>query len=370
MTPASRTVSSPVVDHGVSTGGTVLLHVGLPKTATTAVQTCLAAMRPELLERGILYPGVRPSHVQPLRAPLGWEGTRAGGRVEAEWNSVASEVRMHAGRAVVSGETAAVASPTMARRIVSDLGGDRVHVVITVRPLEALLGSTWQQDVKLGSRVPMLEWLDDVTRGPRPADGGAPHVFWYVNDLPTVARNWIEAVGPDRLHVVVVDPSRPRAAFDAFEHLLGLEPGVLDPARSERSNRSLSAVETEMVRRLNESVAGSGVADAEVTRRIRRAANYMIERRRPMADEAKVAVPARYVEAIREISRRAVDDLPGLGVEIIGDLAELCPTTPVSDPAPVDLSSVPLDAAVLLLEGLALDPRAVSGSDDLAPLPT
>lgn len=370
MTPASRTVSSPVVDHGVSTGGTVLLHVGLPKTATTAVQSCLAAMRPELLERGILYPGGTMSHVPALRAPLGWDGVRAGGRIEREWHHLAAGVRSYQGRVVISGENAAVASPTLARRIVDDLGGHRVHVVVTVRPLEALLASHWQQDVKLGSSIGAEAWLDDVTRGPRPADGGAPHVFWYVNDLPTVVRNWTDAVGPERVHVVIVDPAHPRAAFDAFERLLDLEPGDLDSGRSARSNRSLSAVETEMVRRLNESVAGSGVADAEVTRRIRRAANYMIERRRPMADEAKVAVPARYVEAIREISRRAVDELPGLGVEIIGDLAELCPTTPVSDPAPVDLSSVPLDAAVLLLEGLALDPRAVSGSDDLAPLPT
>ena len=372
-----ESVASPVPDDdatpgtpGTASGAMVLLHVGLPKTATTAVQSCLAAMRPELLEQGILYPGRRPSHVQPLRAPLGWEGTRPGGRIEAEWNDVAASVRAHAGRAVVSGETAAVASPAIARRIVDDLGGERVHVVITVRPLEALLGSTWQQDVKLGSSVPLEEWLDDVTRGPRPADGSAPHVFWYVNDLPTVVRNWMSAVGPGRVHLVVVDPQRPRAAFDAFEQLLGLDPGVLDPARSERSNRSLTVAETEVIRRLNERAASEGSADAAVLRRTRRAANYMIERRRPAADEARVVVPRRHVEAIREVSRMAVAELPSLDIDIIGDLDDLCPSGPIVDAPPAVVDSVPLDAAVLLLEGLALLDDAVSGSADVAPRPT
>lgn len=370
-------VTPPVPSGGAASGepttasnGMVLLHVGLPKTATTAVQSCLAAMRPDLLERGILYPGATLSHVPVLRAPLGWDGVRPGGRIEREWNAVCVDVRGHPDRVVISGENAAVASPVIARRIVADLGGDRVHVVVTVRPLEVLLASHWQQDVKLGSPVAMDVWLDDVTRGPRPLDGRPPHVFWYVNDLPTVVRNWMDAVGPDRVHVVVVDSGRPRAAFDAFERLLGLPAGDLDMARSARSNRSLTAAETEMVRRLNEVMTTSGPGDPGATRRVRRAANYMIERRRPGGDEAKVVVPRRHVEAVREISRRAVEELVTLGVEIIGDVGDLCPTTPIVDPPPTDLTAVPMDAAVLLLEGLALDPRSVSGSEDVAPLPT
>lgn len=351
-------------------GGTVLMHVGLPKTATTAVQGCLAAMRPELLDLGVLYPGESPSHVPLLRAPLGWEGVRPGGRIDRDWNDLAATVRAHAGRAVVSGENAAVASPAIARRIVDDLGGDRVHVVITVRPLETLLASHWQQDVKLGSHVPLEHWLADVTRGPRPVDGGPPHVFWYVNDLPTVVRNWMSAVDPTRTHVVVVDRSRPRAAFEAFESLLGLQTGCLDPARSARSNRSLTAPETEMVRRLNERAAAEGVAGPDFARRIRRAANYMIERRRPSPDEQLVAVPRRYVEAIREISRRTVEELPTLGIDVVGDLADLCPTTEIADVDLMAVDQVPLEAAVLLLEGLALEPRVVSGAIGAAPLPT
>src|ERR1700712_802256 len=37
----------------------VYLHVGLPKTGTTYVQTVLWENRPALAEQGIVYPGVR-----------------------------------------------------------------------------------------------------------------------------------------------------------------------------------------------------------------------------------------------------------------------------------------------------------------------
>jgi hypothetical protein len=348
--------------------GRVLLHVGVPKTATTAVQTCLASMRPELASEGILYPGNGPAHVSVLRVPLGWEGISPTGKVAREWQAVAAEVRAHPGRAVVSGENAAVASPASARRIVDELGGDRVDVVVTLRPLEALLASHWQQDVKLGSSVGLTEWLDDVVRGPRPIHGD-PHVFWYINDHPTVVANWMSAVGRERMHVVIVDPARPQAAFDAFASLLDLPSGWLDPRRSGRSNRSLSYPETEVVRRLNARLAETGEGD-DAARRVRRAANYMIERRSPRDDEPKVRIPRLAIETIRGVSLDAVERLRALDVDVIGDLAALSPTSDIPDVVIPEVTDLPLDAAVLLLEGLVSNPAMVSASTDAAPQPT
>ncbi len=39
----------------------VLLHVGVHKTGTTAIQAALADARPDLAKRDILYPGKRPA---------------------------------------------------------------------------------------------------------------------------------------------------------------------------------------------------------------------------------------------------------------------------------------------------------------------
>jgi len=40
----------------------VLLHVGLPKTGTTALQNAAANQRAALLEHGVRYPGDRHNH--------------------------------------------------------------------------------------------------------------------------------------------------------------------------------------------------------------------------------------------------------------------------------------------------------------------
>ena len=52
-------------------GGEVLLHIGPPKTGTTALQHSLAQARPQLKAQGVLYPGKRFSHWTPSCSALG-----------------------------------------------------------------------------------------------------------------------------------------------------------------------------------------------------------------------------------------------------------------------------------------------------------
>ncbi len=52
--------------------GEVLLHIGPPKTGTTALQHSLAQARPQLKAQGVLYPGgKKPSHWTPSCSALG-----------------------------------------------------------------------------------------------------------------------------------------------------------------------------------------------------------------------------------------------------------------------------------------------------------
>lgn len=332
----------------------VLLHVGVPKTATTAIQTCLAASRPELLERGVLYPGRKPNqHAAIRRLITALDADPDESPDTTAWNRIARAVRRHDGRSCVSDEFAAVASPRAARRIVEDLGGDGVHVVITLRPLEQLLPSMWQEDLKHGVTTALGPWLDDVARGPRPERGDA-HLFWYVHDHLNVARNWLSAVTPDRLHLVVVDRARPDDVFDTFSRLLGLPAGFLDPRSSTRANRSLSMPEAEALRGLVLRLTRTGPLSPDTVRHLRAGINHMVENRRPGDDETRIGVPVRHVLAIRHESQRIVEGLARLGVDVVGDLASLCPTHEPVDAELADVTSMSLDAAVLLLEGLTL----------------
>lgn len=337
----------------------VLLHVGVPKTATTAIQTCMAAARDDMLRHGVLYPGRAVNQQPALRMLIEAHAGDEAAPAPAAWATVSRLVRAHEGRAVVSGEFAALASPPIARRIVNDLGGDGVHVVITLRPLEALLASMWQQDVKDGIPTAFHDWLVDVCRGPRP-ESGQPHLFWYVHDHSAVAKNWMSAVGPERLHLVVVDRSQPAQVYDTFSRLLGLPAGVLDQTRSTRSNRSLSMAEAETLRRLSEQLIQR---DAHALWRpvgLAQIANLMLENRRPTTDEAAIGVPAHFVHTIRAQSRRTVDGLAALGAHVVGDLESLCPTGDVPDVDIPEPETVPIDVAALLLEGLVMAAERLS----------
>jgi hypothetical protein len=59
----------------------VLLHVGVHKTGTTAIQAALANARPELVKSGVLYPGKRQAQHRSAMAATGrqWGGKDKGG---------------------------------------------------------------------------------------------------------------------------------------------------------------------------------------------------------------------------------------------------------------------------------------------------
>ena len=94
------------------------------------------------------------------------------------WRKLARDVRGAASqRAVVSSEFFAGADQAAASRIIEDLGGEQVHVVVTLRPLARILPSQWQQYLQNGYCMPYLEWLDGSSassrRRRRQASGGA-----------------------------------------------------------------------------------------------------------------------------------------------------------------------------------------------------
>ncbi|MBA3801357.1 MAG: hypothetical protein H0X22_00405 [Acidimicrobiia bacterium] len=55
--------------------------------------------------------------------------------------------------------------PEIVQRIVDDLGRDRVRILLTLRSLESLTPSTWQQYIEAGSSFDYETWLRDMMRG-------------------------------------------------------------------------------------------------------------------------------------------------------------------------------------------------------------
>jgi len=127
--------------------GTRLLHIGPHKTGTTALQGAFHLARARLAAHGVFYAGADRS---PVRATLAVTGRPAMlGEASPDialWDNLVRTVRESGDqRVVISSEFFDDADDAVARRVVADLGGPRVHVVATLRPLARVMPSQWQQ---------------------------------------------------------------------------------------------------------------------------------------------------------------------------------------------------------------------------------
>lgn len=186
---------------------------------------------------------------------------------------------------------------------------------------------------------------DAATRSP---------VFVRRNDQAALIDRWCRLVGPDRVTVVIAQKSRPEQLINAFEDLLDLPRGALDdrPKGGYAANRTLSAPEAELIRRLNRVLRRRSFSWPRYTQLIREGViARMLEQRSPAADEARTVLPAWAVEPAEARSGEYAAALSASGCRIVGSVAAL--SAPVrSGPQPVVDQLLPMDAAVEALVGL------------------
>ena len=360
--------------------GTRLLHIGPHKTGTSAIQGAFHLARGRLAAHGVLYAG---ADRQPMRATLAVTGRPAmlgESRPDmAYWDKLARDVR-EAGdqRVVISSEFFADGDDAVARRVVTDLGGPRVHVVVTLRPLAKVMPSQWQQYLQNGLRTPYLEWLDGMLRQP-PYDQPTP-TFWQRHRHDKLIARWATAAGAQNVTVIVVDGSDRLALLRTFESLLGLPAGFLVPEDEVVVNRSLTLAEAEIVRQLNEEFKRREWPGASYAKFMRYGAVRQMKARRPLPGEPQIAAPAWALERVAEISAEMTANIAALGVRVIGDLLALrCPAPPAR-PAGAEAAdgpavpAVPVEAAAQAILGAILaggisDQAAETGRQAVADRP-
>ena len=330
----------------------ILLHIGVHKTGTTAIQSALAQAGPALAAAGIAYPAPT-GHFDVAMAALGkragWD--RSGPAPDRRrWRALVRTAQAHRGRVVFSSEVLCEADDESAARIVEELGTERVQVLITLRPLEALLPSTWQQYLKSGYHQPYQDWLRDVLKSKKTK---TTRSFWRRNDHGRLVARWGGLVGSADVAVLVVDPLDRYGLYRDFESLLGLSPDALAAAPSLLGNRSLSAAEAEVLRRFNRQ-ARETMSYSAYHRLIRRgAALALVEGRQPDLEEPRIVTPSWAIERAREFGAASVRQIQESGAAVFGRIELLTPTHAVDDDeltAPP--REIPVDIAPLLLEGI------------------
>jgi len=302
--------------------GSRLLHIGPHKTGTTAIQGALHLARERLAAEGVVYPGRGRQPLWPVLAVTGQPALLGGPRPEISyWDSLVRDVRAAGDqRVVLSSEFFAEADDATARRVIADLGGARVHVVVTLRSLARILPSQWQQYLQNGFHFRYLEWLEGILSEPpqTPTPG-----FWRRHRHDALVARWVAENGPENLTVIVLDESDRLMLLRVFESMLGLAAGFLVP--EERAvNRSLTAAEAELVRLLNSEFSRRGWPHRDYARFMRYGAvEHMKDARRPPADEPKIATPAWALARAAEISGEMAGRIDALGVNIVGDISSL-----------------------------------------------
>ena len=316
----------------------VYFHIGAPKTGTTYLQRVLHENRPALRRAGLLYPGTQHAHFwasQDLREKK-FRG-HVDAHVRGSWDRLVKEIKGWPGRSVIDHESFAAANREAIDRALSDLDFAEVHLVFTARDLARQLPAAWQERIKNGSTAGYAEFLASVRAEGADREMAAKH-FWAMQGVPTVLARWSRNIPPEHVHVVTVPPAgaEPGLLWRRFAGLLELDPDAFDSS-ARGANTSLGAAEAAVLRRFNMSIAELDVpwpAYAEVFKQ--RLAPALAER----AGDP-IELPEEYFDWAVERSEHIAAELSAAGYSVVGDLAEIVPTT---RPIGVNPDDVPADA--------------------------
>lgn len=354
-----------------------LFHIGPPKTGTTSLQNAAAARRAELLQLGVRYPGNDRSQRSAIAAFLG-RAMEYGKAKESEkqappnpkrWKELLAEINGDQSRRIWFGhEYAAGATRAQAERFAAEIG-PRIHVVVTLRSFTRMLPSIWQETNKAGNTESFDRYVKKMLTAPKERHGEIR--FHLRHNHGGLVGRWAEIIGPDKVTVVVADRADHSFTKHTFEDLLGLPrdliAGVRIPDRA--VNRTMSAPEIELARRLNKELRRSGLPWYDYDELMVRGGLYrMLNHRKPAPGEPRLRLSKWAAAAAEEFQQASVDALLASGVRIIGDVSNLLePAQPRvrAEENHVKVEQIPIDVAVEMVLGVV--GAASTAKTDLVP---
>jgi hypothetical protein len=294
----------------------VFLHVGLPKTGTTYLQSVLWANADALRAQDILLPGrsareqmwatlqVRQHPGKHLRNP---EALTA-------WERLRAEAETWPGTVVISHEFFGAATAEQAANAIAAFGDAEVHLVVTARDLLTVVSSYWQEYVKHG-------WHDVPLESFPPEGTSFEEWSWRTLDLEQVLARWSATLPPERVHVLVLPaPDEPRETlWLRFADVLGIADADAFDTSHARENGSLAVVEAELMRRIGE---GSPEFDNALDRGVW-LRSYLAHGKLVPRGGERVRPSDERVAELRERAAAGVRFIEEAGFHVIGDLARL-----------------------------------------------
>lgn len=315
------------------------LHIGMPKSGSTFVQSLLADNREALRPHGFVYPESGRESMFHSALEMAGQPSKFGLSDEAvagSFDRVLDVARSDGGTVLLSHEIFSAATRKEVDLIGERLDDFDVRVVVTIRDLARTFAAQWQERVKNGVDETYAAFATTVL-GQRPADmtSTAPG-FWHGHNVPWVLTRWARLVPPDRVHVVLT-PDRTAgsgALWGRFAEAVGLPADVIDPATATASNETLGTAQIALLR---ESLVAAGLEQPWLALVGKRwFAQTILSRAR----SARPVTPASVAAVLGEVAETWIDELGSRGYAIHGDLAELRPVMPAPDtPHPDDVAA-------------------------------
>lgn len=313
--------------------GSRIIHIGPPKTGTSALQDACSQASASMLEQGVRYAGIELRQAMPARAVTGLPTLGGRGQVPPIrwWNELLREMdEAREPRVFYSSEVFAEAGDEAIRRIAADVGPG-IQVLVTLRPIDAILASQWQQTVQHGAEFSIDDYLRRVVGdADHPPEDPKPLRVFRHGDL---VERWAAVVGTGRVTVLIFDRRDPAFLLRNAEALLALRPGTLQLS-SVPANRSLTLPEVEVMRHLNGQAREAQLRTATRRRLIKSGAAAYAKGRPAAPEAAAIRLPAWGAARAHEIGVEAYGKLTSSPVRLIGDARTLVPEPPRPDDAP------------------------------------
>lgn len=346
----------------------VILHVGLPKTGTTFIQTVMWHNRAELRRRGFLYPGrARMDHYRASQEIRGVTADRMGPHA-GTWERLVDQLSSWGGDGLISHEFFSMATPQQAQAAVAAFPRSEVRVVVTVRSYVLQFPAVWQEALKMNSDLSFDAFMEQVLREVLPGTTADHHPRqgawgWASQDISATLDRWAQAVPLSQIRVVTVPPpgGPPGVLWERWLEAIGVNGSGLDLDVG-TPNTSLGAAQAALLHRVKPYLSGPLEKGNVRHRWVRQYFGHEVlvpqkgDRFGPRPEQA---------QRLTELSREAASVIESRGYPVIGDLRDLVAAPAAAGPHPDDVSDAEVvEVAARAIEHMIRDVRSLTTERD------
>ena len=329
--------------------GKLFVHIGGPKTGTTAIQSALAEKRQTLRENGFLYPGIEINQqlaMYPLIRVPGYDHFVS--KDPTLWNETIAEVNDWSGDVILSGEALFMAPAEVVAEILKSFKNTQIKILITARSGHEIVVSHWQESVKAGDSISLAQYADEVALGPEHATWKS-FTYWAIAYCGSPIDTWASVAGIENVVVQSVDTTKNDETLRCFEEIVGVPSGLLGTSSRNPINRSLTLSETELIRSCNEILLGGSPSNHHYST-LEHGVILNILSKSPSVDDPKIQLPVRYYESIAPFVNAEVERILNSGARIVGDSSLLTRMPETVGDSRLSQIKVDLDVIRIVLE--------------------